>query len=248
MSYIEKKYRLKINEIFEDFPILEKYLIELLNRNSLKVIDEIASVCAKFNKSINLILRKYYPEIKEMKDKLEIKSVLKFYYDLIDKLTDLVRNIENFQKIDPEYYDKLIEFIDNKEALINGKYKTICAKELTSFYDPTSRANLEKIISEKFLMKSKQYFTIGSLEEELKKIAKIAGASRVSIIPVEESDKKEMESAESIISYSVLDDKDIENMSKIGIELKQFLEAKNYKVQRKPGIIITTAKLLFDKN
>lgn len=246
MSYIEKKYRLKINEIFEDLPILENYLIELLNRNSVKVINEIASVCAKFNKSINLILKKYYPEIKEMKDKLEIKSFLKFYYELIAKLTDLIRNIENFQKIDPEYYDKLIEFIDNKETLINGKYKTICAKELTVFYDPTSRANLEKIISEKFLMKSKQYFTIGSLEEEIKKIAKIAGANQVLILPVEESYRKELESAESIISYTVLDDKDKTILHKIGTELKQYLESKNYNVVVKPSFIITNAKLFSD--
>lgn len=246
MSYIEKKYRLKINEIFEDLPILENYLIELLNRNSIKVINEIASVCAKFNKSINLILKKYYPEIKEMKDKLEIKSFLKFYYELIAKLTDLVRNIINFQKIDPEYYDKLIEFIDNKETLINGKYKTICAKELTAFYDPTSRANLEKIISEKFLMKSKQYFTIGSLEEEIKKIAKIAGANQVLILPVEESYRKELESAESIISYTVLDDKDKKILHKIGTELKQYLESKNYNVVVKPSFIITNAKLFSD--
>ena len=246
MSYIEKKYLLKINEIFEDFPILDNYLIELVNRNSVKVIDEIASVCAKFNKSINLILKKYYPEIKEMKEKLEIKSILKFYYDLIDKLTDLVRNIENFQKIDPEYYDKLIEFIDNKEALINGKYKTICTKELTVFYDPTSRANLEKIISEKFLMKSKQYFTFGSLEEEIKKIAKIAGANQVSILPVEESYKVEFESANSIISYSVPDENDKETLGKVGTELKQYLEAKNYNVVVKPNFIITNAKLISD--
>ena len=246
MSYIEKKYRLKINEIFEDLPILENYLIELLNRNSIKVINEIASVCAKFNKSINLILKKYYPEIKEMKDKLEIKSFLKFYYELIAKLTDLVRNIINFQKIDPEYYDKLIEFIDNKETLINGKYKTICAKELTAFYDPTSRANLEKIISEKFLMKSKQYFTICSLEEEIKKIAKIAGANQVLILPVEELYRKELESAESIISYTVLDDKDKKILHKIGTELKQYLESKNYNVVVKPSFIITDAKLFSD--
>ncbi len=246
MSYIEKKYRLKINEIFEDLPILENYLIELLNRNSVKVINEIASVCAKFNKSINLILKKYYPEIKEMKDKLEIKSFLKFYYELIAKLTDLIRNIENFQKIDPEYYDKLIEFIDNKKTLINGKYKAICAKELTAFYDPTSRANLEKIISEKFLMESKQYFTFGSLEEEIKKIAKIAGANQVSILPVEELYRKELESAESIISYTVLDDKDKKILLKIGTELKQYLESKNYNAVVKPSFIITNAKLFSD--
>ncbi len=248
MSYIEKKYRLKITEIFEDLPSLETHLIELLNRNSVKVVDDIASVCAKFNKSINLILKKYYPEIKEMKDKLEIKSVLKFYYDLIDKLTDLVRNIEDFQKIDPEYYDKLIEFINNKTELIEGKFKSICAQELTAFYDPASRANLEKVISEKFLMKSKQYFTIGSLEEEIKKIAKIAGAKQVSITPVEESYKKDLESAESIIAYTVSDDKDEEILVKIGAELRQYLESKKYFVVVRPGLIITNAKLLFDNN
>ena len=248
MSYIEKKYRLKITEIFEDLPSLETHLIELLNRNSVKVVDDIASVCAKFNKSINLILKKYYPEIKEMKDKLEIKSILKFYYALIDKLTDLVRNIEDYQKIDPEYYDKLIEFINNKTELIEGKYRAICAQELTAFYDPTSRANLEKIISEKFLMKSKQYFTIGSLEEEIKKIAKITGAKQVSIMTVSESYKKELESAESIITYTVSDDKDERILFKIGAELKQYLESKKYYVVVKPGLVITNAKLLPDKN
>ena len=246
MSYIEKKYRLKITEIFEDLPSLETHLIQLLNRNSVKVVDDIASVCAKFNKSINLILKKYYPEIKEMKDKLEIKSILKFYYDLIDKLTDLVRNIDNFQKIDPEYYDKLIEFTNNKTELIEGKYKAICAQELTAFYDPTSRAHLEKIISEKFLMKSKQYFTFGSLEEEIKKIAKITGANQVSIMRVSELYKKELESAESIIAYTVSDDKDEEILSKIGAELKQYLESKNYYVVVKPGLVITNAKLFTD--
>jgi len=248
MSYIEKKYRLKITEIFEDLPSLETHLIELLNRNSVKVVDDIASVCAKFNKSINLILKKYYLEIKEMKDKLEIKSILKFYYDLIDKLTDLVRNIEDFQKIDPEYYDKLIEFINNKTELIEGKYRTICAQELTTFYDPTSRANLEKIISEKYLMKSKQYFTIGSLEEEIKKIAKIIGAKQVSIMTISESYKKELESAESIIAYTVSDDKDEGILFKIGTKLKQYLESKKYYVVVKPGLVITNAKLLPDKN
>ncbi len=248
MSYIEKKYKQKINEIFEELPSLENHLIELLERNSIKVVDEVAQVCAQFNKNINLILRKYYPEIKEIKDKLEIKSVLKFYYDLIDKLTDLVRNIENFQKIDPEYYDKLIEFIDDKENLISGKYKTICSQELTAFYDPTSRANLEKIIAEKFLSKSKEYFTFGSLEEEIKKIAKVAGANQVSINHVDEASKKELESANSIISYSVPDENDKEILGKIGAELKQYLESKKYYVVVEPSLIITNAKLLADNN
>ena len=247
MSYIEKKYKEKINEIFEGLPSLESHLVELLEKNSVKVVDEVAQVCAKFNKQINLILRKYYPEIKEMNDKLEIKSVLKFYYDLIDKLTDLVRNIENFQKIDPEYYEKLIEFIDDKENLINGKYKLICSQELTAFYDPTSRANLEKIISEKFLSRSKQYFTFGSLEEEIKKIAKIAGANQISINKVDELTKKELKSANSIIKYFVSNENDLKTLENIGRELRRFLVSKNYDVIVKLGIIITDAKLLVDE-
>jgi hypothetical protein len=243
MSYIEKKYRHKIYEIFEDLPSLENDLTKLLKKNSVKVIDDIAVICAKFNKKINLILRKYYPEIKEMKDKLEIKSVLKFYYDLIDKLTDLVRNIENFQKIDPEYYDKLIEFIDDKETLINGKYKNICASELTAFYDPISRANLEKIIAEKFLSKSKEFFTFGSLEEEIKKIARIAGATKVTIEAMDESYKQELESGLSVIKYKVLEDKNQDVLLKIGEELRNFMESKKFRVVVKPGLIITNSKL-----
>ena len=87
----------------------------------MKNINEIAKLCADFNHNINLILKKYYPEIKAMDDKLEIKSKLKFYYDLIFYLTDLVRNIENFQKIDQEYYDKLVEFIHDKKGFFTMK-------------------------------------------------------------------------------------------------------------------------------
>ncbi len=246
MSYLEKKYKQKINEIFEELPSLESHLVTLLERNSVKVVDEVAQVCAKFNKQINLILSRYYPEIKEMDDKLEIKSVLKFYYDLLDKLTDLVRNIENFQKIDPEYYDKLIEFIDDKENLINGKYKLICSQELTAFYDPTSRANLEKIISEKFLARRKEYFTFGSLEEEIKKIAQIAGANQVSISGVDESIKKELNSANSVINYSISNENDFKKLENIGTELRRYLITKNYDVIVKLRMIITNAKLLPD--
>ncbi|MFX1260203.1 MAG: hypothetical protein ACFFAN_20320, partial [Promethearchaeota archaeon] len=142
MSYIEKKYLNKIKEIFEkELPPLEEYLIELLNKKSIKVIDNVAKVCADFNKNINLILKKYYPEISgymDMDEKLKIKCFLKFYYDLIDKLTDLIRNIENFQKIDENYYNFIIDFIEEKENLISGKYRLICLQELSAFYDQES--------------------------------------------------------------------------------------------------------------
>jgi len=247
MSYIEKKYKQKINKVFAHLPSLENDLLELLKKSSITIVDDIATICAKFNKKINLILKKYYPEIKEVKDKLDFKPILKFYYELIDRLTDLVRNIENFQKIDDKYYDELIEFIESKESLISGKYRTICSHELTAFYDPLSRANLEKIISEKFLTKSKQFFTFGSLEEEIKKIAKIAGAKYVSIIPADETTQVFMSSANSVISYttSTKDEKII--LNKIGNELKKLLESKKYHVVIKANCVITNAKLLLDE-
>ena len=246
MSYIEKKYKQKIDEIFEELPSLESHLVELLERNSVKVVDEVAQVCAKFNKQINLILRKYYPEIKEMKDKLVIKSYLKFYYDLIFKLTDLVKNIENFQKIDQEYYDKLIEFIHDKNQLISGKYKNICAQELTAFYDQNSRDALEKVLMEKIESKSRQYFSFGSLEEELKKIAKLAGAMSVNIMIADKLSKEELESAQSIIIFDSGDPSDLVVLDKIGVEIKKFLESKTYKCILKNDTIITNVKLLPD--
>lgn len=244
MSYIEKKYSNKIKETFKAQSDLETALLIELNRKSVKNINEIAKLCANFNHNINIILKKYYPEIKEMKEKLAIKSNLKFYYDLIDKLTDLVRNIENFRKIDPEYYDKLIEFIDNKQNLIEGKYRVICSRELTAFYDPTSRENLEKILLEKLTMKNQQYFTFGALEEEIKKIARLAGAYSISILPTNESNLQELESANSIIIFNTSDQEDKEKLNNIGIEIKKFLESKKFQVLLKSGLIITNAILL----
>ncbi|MHA2391279.1 MAG: hypothetical protein ACXAEX_04865 [Promethearchaeota archaeon] len=246
MSYIEKKYNQKIKEVFESLSTLDSSLLNQLNKKSVKNINEIAKLCADFNHQINLILKRYYPEIKAMNDKLEIKSTLKFYYDLIFKLTDLVRNIENFQKIDQEYYDKLIDFINEKENLVAGKYKSICAQELTAFYDQNSRDNLEKVLLEKIESKSKQFFTFGSLEEEIKKIAMVAGASLVTILVADQLSKEDLESAKSIIVFDITEEQDFRDLRKIGEEIKNYLESKSFICHLKNDTVITDANLLPD--
>lgn len=246
MSYIEKKYNSKIKETFNKQIELEKALIIELERKSVNNINEIAQLCAQFNHNINLILKKYYPEIKEINDKLQIKSNLKFYYDLIFKLTDLVRNIDNYQRIDPEYYEKLIQFIQEKDKLIAGKYKNICAQELTAFYDQNSRDNLEKILLEKIESKSRQFFSFGSLEEEIKKIARLSGAASVMILVADELSKEELESAQSIIIFHSGEQFDFMKLDKIGKNIKHYLTSKNYKCILKEDTIITDAKLLPD--
>ena len=248
MSYIEKKYLDKINEIFNgEFPQWEEYLLELLNKKSLKAIDDIAKVCSDFNKNINLILKQYYPEIKDMDEKLNIKSTLKFYFDLIDYLVTLVRDIENFQKIPDEYYGVLIEFVEKKDILISGKYRDICRLELTCFYDNKTRENLEKILEEKLVLRSKEFFTFGSLEQEIKKIAKIAGAKEVKIKAADDSeDKLSLPSAQSVI-YFTNDLDDETTIKKISEELQRYLESKGYNVKTTSNSIITNAKLLHDK-
>ncbi len=247
MSYLEKKYSVKIREVFEQLTILDKSLLIQLNKKSVKNINEIAKLCADFNHNINLILKKYYPEIKEMNEKLNIKSTLKFYYDLIFKLTHLVRNIENFKKIDQEYYEKLVEFINEKERLISGKYRDICTQELTAFYDQNSRRNLEKILIEKIESRSRNYFTFGSLEEEIKKIALLAGASSVVITVADQLSKEDLKSAKSIIIFDISEDQDFKYLTIIGGEIKKYLDSKNYESVIKNGTIITDAKLLPDE-
>ena len=246
MSYIERKYNSKIKEVFEQLSMLDYNLLTQLNKKSVKNINEIAKLCADFNHNINLILKKYYPEIKMMDDKLEIKSKLKFYYDLIFYLTDLVRNIENFQKIDQEYYDKLIEFINEKNDMISGKYRNICTQELTAFYDQNSRQNLEKVLIEKIEGKNRNYFTFGSLEEEIKKLALVAGAISVVISVADTLSKEDLESAKSIIMYEISEGQNFRDLAKIGEEIKKYLDSKNYESVIKNEIIITDAKLLPD--
>ncbi|TFG24318.1 MAG: hypothetical protein EU533_02255 [Promethearchaeota archaeon] len=245
MSYIENKYRDNIYQIFGELPEKETYLLELLKKKSIKISDDIAKLCAHFNKNINQILKKYYPEIKNMDDKLEIKSILKFYFDLIDKLTDFIRLVENFQKIDEKYYNALTAFIKDKENLISGKYKQICRQELTAFYDQKTRDNLEKILEATLEYKSRQFFTMGPLEEEIKKIAKIAGASNILIKKAENSNiPNSRDKVQSIIQFEV--ESNQRNKITIIDELKKFIESKGFNVWVEDDKIITNLKLLPD--
>lgn len=234
MSYIEKKYLDKISEIFrKELPQWEEYLLELFNKKSITISDNVAKACAEVNKNVNLILKKYYPEINKIDDKLEIKSQLKFYYDLLDKLTDFIRNIESFQKLDEQYYDFLIDFIKDKENLISKKYKAICIQELTAFYDKRSRDNLENILAEKLERRERQFFAIGPLEEEIKKIGKAAGAREISIFSAEERKMGKfyvIDNPKSIIHYTILSD-DEEKLKNIGREIRTYLRSKGYEAE-----------------
>lgn len=232
MSYLEKKYEKKIKDIFESLPEREDHLRSLFQKKSLKISDEVASICSHFNRKINKILKTFYPEIKDMATKLNIKSVLKFYYDLIDKLTDFVRNTEQFQKIDDRYYEAIIDFLEEKEALIQGKYRAICSQELTAFYDQTSRNNLEMILAQKFEKKSREFFTFGALEEEVKKIAKLAGAEDVIFQPPGHLANMDLiDNPKSLIVYSTRSQEEI-ILKKIANELKQYLESKGFQTIR----------------
>ena len=229
MSYIEKKYNTKIAEVFDDLSAIEQDILRLFTNKSIEFSDKIAKLCALCTKNVNLILKKFYPEIKQIDDKLKIKSRLKFYYDLIDKLTHYIRCVEEFQKLDDQYYDTIIEFIEEKEDLISGKYTEISTHELTVFYDKKTREDLERVLIEKIESRSKQFFTFGSLEAELKKIARIVGADSISIIDNEEMLKRSefINNPRAIIHYSVYST-DEELLKKIGRELKGYLVSKGY--------------------
>ncbi|MFX0031991.1 MAG: hypothetical protein ACFE8E_00505 [Candidatus Hodarchaeota archaeon] len=246
MAYIEKKYKEKIAEIFENLKKLDTEVLEQLNKKSISCVDEIAKLCAQCNRNINQILKQYYPEIKELNDKLKIKSSLKFYFELIDKLTDYVKNVEQYHKIDEKYYETLIKFIEDKEDLISGKFSKISAQELTAFYDKVTRDYLEKTIAEKFEKREREYFSIGPLEQEIKKIGQIAGAKFVFILKPQQDHKTVLETVESVIDYS----KGIQNIQieKIGEAIKSFLESKKYKVVVYGGLVLTDAILLPDNN
>ena len=241
MSYLEKKYLKKIKDIFDSLPESEIELRNLLSQKSLQNDEKISQVCSHFNKEINKILKTYYPEIKDLKDKLNIKSKLKFYYDLIDKLTDLIRNIDNFQKIDDNYYKELIKFIDKKNDLIKGKYKKICQQELSVFYNENARSRLESILTQKIEQKQNEFFTFGALEQEIKKIGVTMGANSVTFekfrnknISDSLPETVEKNQLKSIIFFTLqlnnmgeIEQK-LEKLLNIGIQLRKYMSSKNY--------------------
>jgi hypothetical protein len=262
MSYIEEKYTKKIFEILENLVSTEEEIKELLSERNINYSEKIAKLCASCNKKINIILKKYYPEVKSLDSKLEIKSRMKFYYDLIDKLTDFVRNVDEFRRLDEKYFDSLIEFIESKSDLIKEKYRNISTNELTAFYDKKSRENLERILEQNLAQRERQFFTIGPLEEEIKKIGRIAGADDVLIFSRERfhvKDMKLIEEPNSLIQYSIYS-MDEDKLKKIGYEIKNFLISKGYEAlillvelvdldmdrEGLVGNVLTNAELLTD--
>lgn len=246
MSYIEEKYAEKILKILDNLSSVDQDIRELLEDKTIKHSDKIATLCAQCNKDLNLILKKYYPEIKSLDYKLQIKSRMKFYFELIDKLTDFIRNVEAYQKLDDKYYELIIDFIRNKESLISEKFTDICSQELIVFYDKTTRANLEDILEKKLMTHDRKFFTLGPLEEEIKKIGISAGANSIVLKTVDETHRKILVSAESIILFSEGLEGKIEELHKIGSEIKGYLESKKFEVVIELGLIITNAKLLSD--
>lgn len=229
MSYIEEKYAKKILTILDNLSSVEQDIRGLLEDKTIKHSDKIAIKIAQCNKDLNLILKKYYPEIKSLDYKLQIKSRMKFYFDLIEKLTDFIRSIENFQKLDDSYYELIIDFIRNKELLISGKYKDISSQELIVFYDKKTRAHLEEILEKKLMIHDREFFTIGALEEEIKKIATLAGADEVTIFKDEDMIYRLnfINNPRSLIYYSVYSE-DEELLKEIGTEIKIYLVSKGY--------------------
>ncbi len=246
MSYIEKKYLDKIEETFNNLSEIEYNILNLIKFKSLNKVDEIAKECANLNKNMNLILKKYYPEIKIMEDKLKIKSTMNFYYDLLDNLIDFIRQVENYQKIDEKYYNTLIEFIKSKNNLIENKYKAIATRELTSFYDKQSREKLERILAFKLKMNNKQFFNFGSLEEEIKKIAQISGINKILFRAPNDKEKKEFNNINSVLSLYINDMNNIDLLTKVSNEIKKFLESKKYNVTIISNKLLTDAKLFFE--
>jgi len=243
MSYIEKKYLKKINNTFEELAGIDEELLDLIEYRSINKSDEVAKSLANLNKKINLILRKYYPEIKEMDEKLKIKSRLKFYYDLLDKLTDFIRNVEEFRNLDDKYFQFLIDFIQEREELIDSKYKGIATRELTSFYDKKSRENLEKILESKLKLRNHEYFTFGSLEQE---VQKISGVHSLLIKSADPHHKEILDSAETIIIIKTKESFEKGDLHIVLNKLKYFLESKGYEVDISQNFLITNIKLFID--
>ena len=254
-SFIEKRNRKQIFEIFSQLEPHVEAVKELINQHSMKIVDKIAENLGAVTKYVNQVL-KLYPEIKDMGIKIEIKANLQFYYDLMAKLSDFLRHVEQFHKLHEDYYKVIFEFLEEKEHLIHTKYHQIAQQELIAFYDEGRRERLSHILEQKMAAGEREYFTIGPLEQEIKKIAKIAGADIISIktaSSLENIDplnpKEILESAESVVNFAVMyDEKHIERMRlrketdeyidykqkahekliKIDAELKDYLQSKGY--------------------
>ena len=101
------------------------------------------------------------------------------------------------------------------------------------FYDKRSRDNLENILAEKLERRERQFFAIGPLEEEIKKIGKAAGAREISIFSAEERKMGKfyvIDNPKSVINYTILSD-DEEKLKNIRREIRTYLRSKGFEAE-----------------
>lgn len=115
-------------------------------------INEYAGLVARYSQEINAML-KIYPNKQIWEEKIDIKSELKFSYDFLNMLVNIIRKLELNVHLDVQTLNQAIEYINNREQLIKSTYRSLAIEELESFFDPQIRERLEAHLQRTFVQR-----------------------------------------------------------------------------------------------
>ncbi|MHA1679457.1 MAG: hypothetical protein ACTSUE_00460 [Promethearchaeota archaeon] len=115
-------------------------------------VNAFAADIARYNSQLNRALKEY-PSISYKEDpngKLIAKAAIKYAYDFLDLLLDIMKNLEVVGTMTEKMEGRiqlLDEFIWHKEILIQSTYIPAARDELEAFHDPNKRKHLEEKLS-----------------------------------------------------------------------------------------------------
>jgi hypothetical protein len=140
--------------IFEQLRPLELRISKYLDVNMANLIvsegyiSSYASMVADYNHEINIALKEYHT-FEGIGIKIEAKALLKFSYDYIHLLLQLLKILQASFIIDLQLHKEIHETCHNKDELLKTTYIPLAEKEMELFYSPEVRKNLNDFLNRK---------------------------------------------------------------------------------------------------
>ena len=145
--------------IFPELFPFETQIYELLrvmkdegDKVNQDTVNGYADLVGKYSQTINQALKRYHT-ITDRTQKLHSKARLKYAYDFLQILIELLKCFEKTSLFNSTLHDVICDLYTKQDDLLETQYFIAAKQELDAFNNPQIRIALERDLAKKFFQK-----------------------------------------------------------------------------------------------
>ena len=144
---------------FPELLTFETQIVELLDAMNKQgdnldpeTINHYARLIGNYSQKINETLKQYHT-ITKRAEKLQSKARLKYAYDFLQILLELLKCVEMTNRLNQSLHEVLCELYNKQDDLLETQYFIAAKRELDVFNNPQLRTALEQDLAKKYFEK-----------------------------------------------------------------------------------------------